>query len=224
MLAQVGRHVGQADLLVAVTLAGPQRLLGHRKARGKDLRADLVVLAIIRERHQGQRFAALLASLDARDDLGRVVGKTGPVTGVQALVGQQAVAIVVIGVDGQQALEHGDGFVTSFEFRQDDAAVAHGGFVVGLDGQHTLEALQRFQVALLVAQQHTAVEQHFGVFGVELQRLVVAGHGVGRTAKRLQHVGVSHPQGREVGTRRHAARQQFQRLGMVASLQQDHRQ
>ena len=72
-----------------------------------------------------------------------------PVASMQALVGQQAEAPVVLGVDGQQALEDGNGFFGALELGEDDAAVAKRRFVFWLDGQHPLKALQRFDVAML---------------------------------------------------------------------------
>jgi hypothetical protein len=223
MLAQVGRHIGQADLLVAIAFARPQWRLGGKAVR-EHLRAQLVGRRIVAEGHQRQRLAGVFTRLQAIDDARHRRVEIRPVASMHALIGQQANAPFVLGVDAQQALEDGDGFLRALELGQQDAGIAQRGFVVRLDGQHLLEALQRFDMAVQFTQHHAGVDQGFGVIGVQRQGAVVGGQRIGQQALALQQRALGEPQGGKAIIGAQGVGHQAQRRVLLAALHHDHGQ
>jgi len=224
VLAQVGRYVGDADSIVLVALTPPQRCIPHREALGKCPCAGLVVGGIVRQSHESQGFAAALACTHLGDDAIAAEVKVSPVTDVQALVAQQALAKVVIGVELQQPLEHRDGFIALLELRQDDGAVAQCGLVIRVDGQGLVESLQRLGVLVCFTQHSAAVDERFDVVRFDGQCLVVCLQGCIAFAQALQHRSIGHPGGGEAGVLLHRWRQPVVGFSSGSALHEDHAQ
>ena len=225
VLAQVGRHVGDADAVVLVALARPQRRVAHRvAARGEDLGALVVHGGGVGDRHHAQRLGRRLAGLDAGEYARHVGVEVRPVADVHALVADRADAVFELGVELQQPVEHRDRLERSLEFGQHDRAVGQRVQVVRVDRQRAVEALDRRHVLQLLAQQRAAVDQRLDVLGIDLERAVVAGQRSVAPAQALQHGGVGEEDRREVRVLVDAALHHRQRALAAEAVHQHHAQ
>ena len=91
---------------------------------------------------------------------------------MQPFEAEQARSVVVVGLDFEEVLEHGDRLFALLELGEQDGAVGKGRRVVGIDRQYLVESLQRLLVAQHVAQRDPAIDQRLDVIRLQGDGLV----------------------------------------------------
>ena len=117
--AEIGREIHDADAIVAIALAAPQRLGRRLEPVGhQDARALRVVLFRLRDRKERERRHDLAALADTVRHLGDKTLLIAPIASCLLRVQQHALAVRVIGPDVQQLPIRGDRFVIALELAQ----------------------------------------------------------------------------------------------------------
>jgi len=161
MILEIGREVGEADLVVTVALAAPDRplrrvLLVRVGSRASQLNRRIGRMGEERERR--------IAPPAARDVGGDAVGESAivpPIAGLQPGMEHVAACVVALG-----AFEHVGEVLRrlgeALQIQKRHAAIVQGLDDAGLEGERTVIARKRFFGALKLSERVAAIVPRFG--------------------------------------------------------------